>query len=384
MSEPSRARSRLVDLAAFAALFGVGLGLFAWRARHLPLAPVEAPRLALVRELSTWIVRVSDDPRAALDPAAVDRAFRNAKGVGHLLPALGGWLHAAMAKAHVASGDATAQARAGAVVVGALVPPLAYAFARVALGRVAALVAALVVLVAPAYAEAAVTSGPGCAADVAWLLVAIPALASLDGPRKVASSLAAGAAFGVAAGLSSAALWLPVVVVCVALATRSAHARSPDDAGRVEVPASLAFMALAGVPLLVALSPWLWRDASLHVRDTLVTIASAPSPGATSSDAPPSVLAAMAACFVVAGALALAFALVDRRAPDGAAPGRAGRRAFAAWSALLAAVALVRGATGHAFAAELPALLLAFALFAALVVDAGASSLAAKRAARRA
>jgi 4-amino-4-deoxy-L-arabinose transferase-like glycosyltransferase len=234
-----------------------------------------------------WIQRIADGGIAAVTQSAVDHAFGAIHTNASFPVVVGGYLWASIGRALGSSGGEALRSKLGFLAIAAAASPLFYAFARSALGRRAALLGALLLSLAPAFAIDAASSARNALAVTAWLLV-LGCYVRTRGKRRVLWGVATGLTLGLALATSLDVVLLPAAVALhFVVAHPSLSGRSLRRAN-VLVPAPLLWMVALSPAIFALLSPWLWYDTAARARAVVLHVDAPAAPAAPASGLPAS------------------------------------------------------------------------------------------------
>jgi len=234
-------RSGLAIGVAIALLSVLSAGL---ASRALAPAFGELPRLAALDNAERLVREIAGTGFGALSAAKLRALSPDADAPPALVLLFAAWARVSLGRLGIL--DPLICARLPWLVASALGPLLVYAIVLPSRGRLAAVLAAALLLFQPRWLHAAgVATGPAALSGVWLLAIALYLRSQVSGRRRLCWAAGAAIAIGAAAALSLATLWLAVLLLLHHFAAHWGSVRRLLRRGRVPVPAAL----ILAVPL---------------------------------------------------------------------------------------------------------------------------------------
>ncbi|MEB2310241.1 MAG: glycosyltransferase family 39 protein [Sorangiineae bacterium] len=257
---------RYADPLLALALWAGYVALLLATSRHLGYARDEGFYFDAARSYEAWFRVLAENPSEALRRATIDRYW----SVNHEHPALMKSLFALShrflyEKLHWFRAEGTSMRFAG-MAVSSLALSFTYLWGRRAVGRVAGLVAALLLAFMPRTFYNAHLECFDMPVAALWLVTTYLYWRSLaSGGWRWA--IATGVAYGLLLDTKHNSWLLPIALVLHLVATRGRLFLRELRAGRVAVPKALVAMATIGPLVFYAGWPWIWHDTGKRLAE---------------------------------------------------------------------------------------------------------------------
>jgi 4-amino-4-deoxy-L-arabinose transferase-like glycosyltransferase len=269
-----RLTQRSADLLIGLGIFVATLTLLLLLARVTAVSAQEQPAIAAARGIGQWIDRAAREGVAVLGQRDRDAMLGPVRAFAQPQAFVSAMVWQIAAHRHTWIQEAVAL-RAGSLVLHALGVAMLFFVAARTWGRRVGLLACGLMLFVPRSLQVLVTAGPDGAAIAAWMILAASYLRSLRG-GSVLCTLGAGAVFGLCLALSGSTVWLAALLVVHTLWAKRAELRAAAREGAITVPSALLAAMVLGPLVYLLLTPWLWHDTTVRVRQ-LVTSSIAPT-----------------------------------------------------------------------------------------------------------